>query len=1009
MKNITLLITVIIINLGSLSAQNFVGKVNPFPMPPNSLSVDDTVKILAVLVEFKVDDDDASFGDGTFGSIYSQDYGTDILDPLPHDADYFKDHLTFAKNYYSKVSNNQQLISYTVLDEVLTVSKTMRQYSPPINNRDDLSPLVNLCGEVWELADQHYPNVNFSDYDAFTIFHAGTGGDIDVPGSIGNDRDLPSLYFSQRTFQEYLGEEFQGFPVDNGSSLISNTIVLPETESRELSSILGDQLLELTINGLIVASIASHLGLPDLFDTETGLSAIGRFGLMDGQAIFTYAGVFPPEPSVWEKMYLGWITPTELTGSGRQISLTTQRAASDEDTVFIKIPISSSEYFLVENRSRDAGEDGCIVTYKVGGQISSKTFTKDELNFNFANVDTLHGVILDVDEYDWAVPGLDRNATDELEFSDVGIIVWHIDDYVINSKIEDNAINTDKFRRGVDVVEADGIQDIGEEFQTIFGDIIIGEGSKEDTWYSSNPSELYKNIFDDYSKPNSNSNTGAFSLIKLTDFSEVGTRMSFSFQSGLDNVELASKFELAEDSLKWINIVNNDGEFSLITTGTDGFSKYDLDGNIIVQDLVEIQTKPFIYSHNSEDFIFTVNDGLLITYEVNQFTTTAYPLNDSVHVTTIPAANSKDEEITITFGTDEGVVLTYQIKFSPLVEYMGIKSVRYFDEPVKQVASDGNKVAAISENYYADSISSVTKLPYKTKQLALTKNRNDKYVSVVLTEQNSFYIFENGDLVNEFSVNSSNEINKFSLADIKNDGENYIVFANGSNIDAYNLSGSRAEYFPLSGSGGITFTEQPLAIDIDKDGASEIIGFADNGNIYAYSGLSGKLLPSYPLASGADLNAVPVIYKDELNSYMSLVNVSKTFYSWMITDQSATTFWAEEYAGNYNNSFLGMSSGINEISEYFPKSKAYNWPNPVYEGQTNIRFFVSKDSDVVIKIFDVAGDLVEELKDRAIGGFDNEIAWDVSNIQSGVYFAHLNVNSSGGNADYKIIKIAVVK
>jgi hypothetical protein len=64
---------------------------------------------------------------------------------------------------------------------------------------------------------------------------------------------------------------------------------------------------------------------------------------------------------------------------------------------------------------------------------------------------------------------------------------------------------------------------------------------------------------------------------------------------------------------------------------------------------------------------------------------------------------------------------------------------------------------------------------------------------------------------------------------------------------------------------------------------------------------------------------------------------------------------------------------------------------------------------VAVKIFDLAGDLVAELKDRAIGGFDNEIVWDVSNIQSGVYFAHLNVISAGGSEDYKIIKIAVIK
>ncbi|MCK7524867.1 MAG: hypothetical protein MZV64_48305 [Ignavibacteriales bacterium] len=43
---------------------------------------DDTVKILAVMVNFQEDRDGATFGNGKFGSIYSQNYGNDILDPL---------------------------------------------------------------------------------------------------------------------------------------------------------------------------------------------------------------------------------------------------------------------------------------------------------------------------------------------------------------------------------------------------------------------------------------------------------------------------------------------------------------------------------------------------------------------------------------------------------------------------------------------------------------------------------------------------------------------------------------------------------------------------------------------------------------------------------------------------------------------------------------------------------------------------------------------------------------
>src|SRR5690606_7787615 len=91
--------------LGSLSAQSFVGKINPFsPAEKLNISSQDTLKILAVMVNFQQDRDQTTFGNGKFGSIYSEDYGNSIIDPLPHDRNYFEAHLEFVKNYFNKVS-----------------------------------------------------------------------------------------------------------------------------------------------------------------------------------------------------------------------------------------------------------------------------------------------------------------------------------------------------------------------------------------------------------------------------------------------------------------------------------------------------------------------------------------------------------------------------------------------------------------------------------------------------------------------------------------------------------------------------------------------------------------------------------------------------------------------------------------------------------------------------------------------------------------------------------------
>ncbi len=54
------------------------------------------------MVNFQEDRDGATFGNGKFGSIYSQNYGNDILDPLPHNRDYFESHLNFCTKLFSK-------------------------------------------------------------------------------------------------------------------------------------------------------------------------------------------------------------------------------------------------------------------------------------------------------------------------------------------------------------------------------------------------------------------------------------------------------------------------------------------------------------------------------------------------------------------------------------------------------------------------------------------------------------------------------------------------------------------------------------------------------------------------------------------------------------------------------------------------------------------------------------------------------------------------------------------
>ncbi len=138
------------------------------------------------------------------------------------------------------------------------------------------------------------------------------------------------------------------------------------------------------------------------------------------------AGFVPCQPMAWSKVRLGWIAPLMVRQDTTVEIMATHVAGAFPKAV--KVPISSHEYFLLENR--EAHYDG-------EGLPTGVRFSDDST-----------GVWLSVDHYDAFIPGS-------------GILVWHVDEQVIEDKWADNRINSDPLHRGIDLEEADGYEDIG--------------------------------------------------------------------------------------------------------------------------------------------------------------------------------------------------------------------------------------------------------------------------------------------------------------------------------------------------------------------------------------------------------------------------------------------------------------------------------------------------------------------------------------------------------------------
>lgn len=150
--------------------------------------------------------------------------------------------------------------------------------------------------------------------------------------------------------------------------------------------------------GTFSHELGHALGLPDLYDTnaDNGDSeGIGEWGLMGSGNWNTQAS--PAHMSAWSKNQMGWVSVSSITSSMTGHVMPTVYGAGH--VMRYDIP-STQEHFLLEHRS---------------------------------------------------ATGSDQNINGP------GLLVWHIDQPVIDAGRNTNSVNADETRKGVDLEEADGM------------------------------------------------------------------------------------------------------------------------------------------------------------------------------------------------------------------------------------------------------------------------------------------------------------------------------------------------------------------------------------------------------------------------------------------------------------------------------------------------------------------------------------------------------------------------
>ena len=399
----------------------------------------DTVRVAILRVDF-LKDRGSSTGNGRF-DLTGPDTLQPPIDRPPRNRNFYLKHLEALERYYDAQSYGKVVIEGDVWprerDRAYSVSD-MVDFGPWKFSQEIYRQAVDMFRTMMFAADSQSvvlgDRIPWDQYDRIVIIHAGSDLQSDVRQD--SPEDIPSFTIGVVDTDVVIFPDSTTRPIDRAS-------LIPETINQD--GFFG------TING-VLAHECGHLlfNFTDLYDINTGRPIVGYWSLMDsgnlvgsivvlpdGSELFA-TGLLPPSVDPFHRTnYLapGIVAPEVAYGD------TMTMRASERNSDFRRVTLSSDEYLLLENRHL--------------APIDSIALDQDDST----------RVVLgpkkpDRYEYDALLPGS-------------GILVWHIDESVLPLESffpVDTALranpdfgwNTNAARLGVSIIEGDALQDLGD-------------------------------------------------------------------------------------------------------------------------------------------------------------------------------------------------------------------------------------------------------------------------------------------------------------------------------------------------------------------------------------------------------------------------------------------------------------------------------------------------------------------------------------------------------------------
>lgn len=924
------------------------------------------ITIAAVMVQFQQDTTSGTAGDGTF--VLDPDYGiicSDFaMDPPPHDAAYFWDHLRAANIYWDRVSDHAVTIdldaSY-LSNHVYTLPHEMSYYHPFDQAFDLTEKLSEFTADVVSVVGS---DINFSAYNTVVIFHAGLGGDFDfaLDPTPGN---LPSAFLTQAEMAQV------GFNLP-----VPNVLIIPESqnmlhfpETRELF-IDSDNpcFFQFGLNGTFALMMGFRLGLPPMYNTETGQALVGKFGLMD-QGAANVQGIAPAWPNPYSRMLQGWTSSVPIyVGDTLQVGV---------DEAPLQFTISPGESYLIENKERNLHQ-------------SPPGYTEWIVNDDTVGVVIASsGVVLSTDDADAGYPGN-------------GLLIWHIDENAIHTAENPNAGPT----QWIDLVEGDGAQDLGFTTRILFGDF-LEQGWWFDPWFAGNdgwfalnrqqlltPDSLVR--FGPDTHPNTRSNTGRPSHLALERISRSGSVMSFSVSSdrlvgnrNLDRIYGVIPSEIptvlgqirGSDSLAFFKL-NESGSLNLLGNPINSLPGL-LNGAI---DTTIKFLYPYFVSHQSNgNSFYDIRSGVTFVDHAPMHLDNLAYTDGSISYW----GNSADSAYIYQIDTTDNV---------PIQRYALPDSILGLISQVNVIGPDSL--------YTAHHIDAENNIDIQGRRLQPVFFRTDN----IYSDQNWGHLFINPQ--GELAFRAANQETYILTSDIPR----FVIPLHGDAEEAPEILLLYDNHIRIMNIHGMDFPNSPWSIDswignplvgwFTGGGLPEI--FLRHNNGYSIYNLKGHLVDGGSLMA-PDLNQPLSFYVTGATDWQ-LIAGNNTFLKFAMIDSVKTPLW---------NSPEGSSEGYRYVVDSQSYSAAdvplmdlatvFNYPNPVHGNTTSFRALLGDVKSWKVDIFAMSGLQIDRLESEIVDiNSYNEMVWNTTNVGNGIYLARVESKGLDGSTASKIVKVMVI-